>query len=46
MLAMNTSKAMGQEPECSNTSTPLMMVSLSLSITVRVSITGSTLAGT
>ncbi len=45
MLAMNTSKAIGQDPDCSNTSTPLMMVSRSSSRIVRVFITGRTFAG-
>ncbi len=31
MLAKNTNNAMGQDPECSNASTPLMMVSFSSS---------------
>jgi len=45
MLATNTSRAIGQDPDCSSTSTPLMIVSRSSSKIVRVFITGSTFAG-
>jgi len=45
MLAMNTKTAMGHDPECSNTNTPLMIVSFSSSKIVRVYITGKRFAG-